>query len=156
MPNSSIYLQKVISSIIGKNNKEIYLNLSTPELVEHVIKNAEGELSKSGALLVKTGEFTGRSPGDKYIVDYGKEYDSEIEWGEINQRINPEDFENLLTKVVKHLHKRKIYIQDVQVGADQKYRRSIRVFSEFAWTAIFSKNLFIDSSVDKKGLLILL
>ncbi len=135
----------VLSSFLSvKSSKNQYKNLSLPDLVEQVIRNHEGFLSESGAILVSTGEFTGRSPGDKYIVDYGNEYDEEIYWGKVNQRISPQQFDNLLDKVLTYLQKKDVYIQDVAVGANEQHQRKIRVVSEYAWSAIFSKNLFIE------------
>jgi len=133
--------------ILEKNKKNTYVNLSIPELVENIVINSEGLLSETGSVLVRTGEFTGRSPDDKYIVDYGNKYDQEIDWGKTNQRINPEYFDCLLSKVLDYLEHKKIYIQDVYVGADKKHQRSIRVFSEFAWSALFCRNLFIESTI---------
>lgn len=125
-------------------SKSISSNLSTPALVEEIIHNSEGYLSSSGSVLVETGEFTGRSPGDKYIVDYGKPYDQEIEWGKINQRISPEHFSGLMAKIIKYCQDKSLYIQDVLVGADSKHQRKIRIISEFAWSTLFAKNLFIE------------
>jgi len=128
-----------------KSADQTFINLSIPELVEHIITNKEGILSNSGAVMVRTGEFTGRSPGDKYIVDYGQAYDSEIEWGKVNQPLKPENFDQLLDKVLTYLQKKKIYIQDVVAGTDGKHKRRFRVISEYAWSALFSNNLFLQA-----------
>ncbi|NLJ39699.1 MAG: phosphoenolpyruvate carboxykinase (ATP) [Candidatus Atribacteria bacterium] len=132
--------------ILQKNKKCICVNLSIPELVEKIVINSEGFLSDTGSVLVKTGEFTGRSPDDKYIVDYGTKYDQEIDWGKTNQKISPERFDTLLSKVLEYLERKKLYVQDVQAGADKMHQRNIRIFSEFAWSALFCQNLFINSS----------
>jgi phosphoenolpyruvate carboxykinase (ATP) len=142
----TVQLTEVISSLMEKQRENIFVNLSLPEVIEHVVRNAEADLSEDGAILVRTGEFTGRSPNDKYIVDYGLAYDAEVDWGKVNQRISPEKFDLLLTKVVAYLQQRKIYVQDVLVGADKRHQRNIRVISEFAWSILFSKNLFIDNA----------
>ena len=134
--------------LISRSTQNQYTNLSLPDLVEHVIRNHEGLLSESGAILVSTGEFTGRSPGDKYIVDYGNPYDEEINWGKVNQRISPQQFDILLTQVLAYLQNKDVYIQDVAVGANVRHQRQIRIISEYAWSAIFSKNLFIEKSSD--------
>jgi len=130
------------ASFTDRSVGQTFINLSIPKLVEHIITNREGVLSNSGAVMVRTGEFTGRSPGDKYIVDYGQSYDSEIEWGKVNQRLKPENFDLLLEKVITYLQDKKVFIQDVVAGADEKHKRKVRVISEYAWSALFSKNLF--------------
>ena len=140
---------EINTSLVDRRENKVFINLSVPELVENIIQNSEGVLSNSGAVIVSTGEFTGRSPGDKYIVDYGKDYDSEIEWGKVNQRINPENFNQLLQKVIAYLKQRKIFIQDVGAGADNKYKKNIRVISEYAWSALFSTNLFLQNDNKK-------
>ncbi len=125
-------------------NEISYTNLSTAALIEEIIRNSEGTLSSSGSVLVETGEFTGRSPGDKYIVDHGKPYDSEIDWGNVNQRLSAEHFSVLMVKITSHCKDKKLYVQDVVVGADSAHQRKIRVLTEYAWSALFAKNLFID------------
>jgi len=137
-------LHQISSSLIDENTNEVFVNLSRPELVESVIKNGEGVLSSAGTVIVHTGEFTGRSPDDKYIVDYGREYDHEIDWGKTNQRLAPENFDKLLIDTISYLKNKKLYIQDVKAGSDFHHKRSIRVISEFAWSALFCKNLFIE------------
>ncbi len=71
---------------LGKRSQiNVFWNLATPQLIEQAILNNEGNLSPTGALLVKTGEFTGRSPNDKYIVNYHTVKDQEIDWGKVNR-----------------------------------------------------------------------
>ncbi len=142
-------ISQICTSVIEENSNRVFVNLSRPELVESIIKNSEGILSTAGAVLVRTGEFTGRSPDDKYIVDYGKEYDQEIDWGKTNQRINPENFNKLLLETISYIKTNKIYVQDVQVGSDTRHQRKIRIISEFAWSALFCKNLFIENPIDQ-------
>lgn len=120
-----------------------YWNCSTPELLEMAILNGEGNLSPTGAFMVKTGEFTGRSPNDKFIVDYGEETDRQVDWGKVNKPITPAHFDQLFEKVARHLHRVPLYVQDVLAGAHPEHQRKIRVISEYAWTAIFSQDLFI-------------
>lgn len=125
--------------------KTLSCNLSTPALIEEIIRNSEGVLSSCGSVLVETGEFTGRSPGDKYIVDYGNPYDHEIEWGKVNQRLSEEHFSGLVAKIINYCNDKNLYVQDVLVGADTTHQRKIRILTEYAWSALFAKNLFIDA-----------
>jgi phosphoenolpyruvate carboxykinase (ATP) len=137
-------IRQIGSSVIEENNRKVFINLSRPELVESIIRNSEGSLSREGAVLVRTGEFTGRSPDDKYIVDYGNAYDQEIDWGKTNQSMKPENFEKLLLETIDYIKTKNIFIQDVQAGSDSRHQRKIRIISEFAWSALFCKNLFIE------------
>jgi phosphoenolpyruvate carboxykinase (ATP) len=157
LANTVSYLEELFASLVHDHKERVFFNLSTPEVIEHIIQNSEAELSADGAVMVRTGEFTGRSPNDKYIVDHGQSYDGEIDWGKVNQRITPEKFDALLAKVLAYLQGRKIYVQDVVAGAEQQHQRRVRVVSEFAWSVLFSKNLFIDtpaSSADADFLVI--
>ncbi|KAF0112540.1 MAG: phosphoenolpyruvate carboxykinase (ATP) [Chloroflexi bacterium] len=143
----SAKLTNINLKYLGINDHfNVYWNLATPKLVEHSIRNNESNLSPSGALLVNTGEFTGRSPNDKFIVDYGEKTDNEIFWGSVNRPYSPENFEKLLFKVTKHIATVPIYAQDVLVGAHPNHQRKIRIISEFAWSALFACDLFIPTS----------
>ena len=125
-----------------ENIGQIYHNLSYDELFEHEVKNKEGRVSSSGAFMVDTGVFTGRSPKDKYFVkqDPSQKY---ISWGEINQPTTKEVFDELLVVAKKQLSNKDLYIQDAYAGASLDSRKSIRVVAEVAWQAHFVKNMFI-------------
>ncbi len=125
-----------------KNIKKIYHNPSYELLYQHELEKKEGLLSDLGAVMVDTGIFTGRSPKDKYFV---KQPPSEknIAWGEINQPISKEIYEELLQKAREELSGKEIYIMDVFVGASKSSRKKIRVVTEIAWQAHFVKNMFI-------------
>jgi phosphoenolpyruvate carboxykinase (ATP) len=138
----------VIESLGIKTTKEIYHNLASAILVEHAVLNRECSLSQSGAVIVETGLHTGRSPKDKFIVDYGTPYDAEIAWGSINKTISPENFERLYAKVIHHLEKSSLYIQDVKVGNHPVFTRSIRIITEKAWAALFARDLLIPSIIE--------
>ncbi|MBA4383679.1 MAG: phosphoenolpyruvate carboxykinase (ATP) [Anaerolinea sp.] len=138
--------QKTVLNLgyLGKQSQiKVYWNLSAPQLIEQSIINKEGNLSPTGALLVNTGEFTGRSPNDKFIVNYKEEADKEIDWGKVNQPFLPEKFDCLLEKVLTHLENKKVYVQDVLVGTNNLHQRRVRVITEFAWSALFARDLLI-------------
>jgi phosphoenolpyruvate carboxykinase (ATP) len=129
---------------LGKQSQiSAYWNLSAPQLIEQSIINKEANLSPTGALLVSTGEFTGRSPNDKYIVNYQEISDQEIDWGIVNQPFLPDKFDQLLDKVLSHLVHRNIYVQDVLVGSNPQHQRRIRLITEYAWSALFARDLLI-------------
>lgn len=123
--------------------KQVYWNSTSATLVEKAISNQEGKLSNSGALMVDTGEHTGRSPRDKFIVDYGDLPSAQIEWGSINQPISPAHFEVLLEKARLHLQGTEVYLQDLRAGNHPNYSRTFRVVTEKAWAALFAKNLLL-------------
>src|SRR5579875_2760552 len=117
-------------------------NLSSAQLVETSIARGEGRLAANGALVAMTGARTGRSPRDKFTVD--DELTRErVDWGKVNQPFPPEKFEALLQRVLRHMAERDLYIMDLAAGADAKYRLPIQVICEYAWHALFVKDLFI-------------
>ena len=81
------------------NPKAVYRNLGTAELVEKALERKEGKLSNKGALVVNTGKYTGRSPDDKFVVDYPSIHD-EIAWGKVNVPMAPETFDKIYDKMV--------------------------------------------------------
>lgn len=124
-----------------------FFNLSSAQLVEHSIRNGEGSLSETGALVVSTGVHTGRSPKDKYIVDYSNPEDQEIAWGEVNSSISPLHFTKIYSKVKQYLVNIPLYIQDVIAGNHPEHKITIRIISEKAWASLFSRNLLIPVTI---------
>nr|WP_131923982.1 phosphoenolpyruvate carboxykinase (ATP) [Hazenella coriacea] len=119
-----------------------HMNLSAAELVEEAIRNKEAVLSKEGALRATTGAFTGRSPKDKYTVADLMVKDN-IDWGSVNQPMEPEKFEQVLKRLQVYLSKKDLYVFDGFAGADETYRLPIRVINEYAWHNLFVRQLFI-------------
>ncbi len=121
---------------------KLWENLSVPELVEHAIRRSEGTIGRDGQLIVDTRPHTGRSPKDKFFV---KEPSSQehIDWGETNAPIDPAVFDALWNRVTLYLSEREAYCVDCYVGADERYRVPVRVYTEFAWQSLFARHLFI-------------
>ena len=119
------------------NAAAVYRNLTPAQLTEHALRRGEGLLSKTGALVVKTGKYTGRSANDKFIVDTPAVHD-EIAWGKVNRPIEKEKFDAIRSKVVAYLQNREIFVFDGFAGADPKYTRAFRIINELA-----SQNMFI-------------
>jgi len=117
-------------------------NLSVAELYEESIKKNLAILSNEGTLVVDTRPYTGRSPKDKFIV-YEKETKDNVWWGEVNQPFDEEHFNKLLEEVKNYLNTKDIYIEDLFVGAEEKYRLKLRIITESPWHALFAKNMFI-------------
>ena len=121
---------------------KLYRNLSVPLLIEIAIYRKEGNLSSTGALSVKTGKFTGRSPDDKYIVDDEYTHNS-VHWGKVNHSISEENFEKIFTRMKKYIEGKELFIFDGFVGADNKTRLPIRVITDKAWHNLFATQIFI-------------
>ncbi|MBR7082131.1 MAG: phosphoenolpyruvate carboxykinase (ATP) [Oscillospiraceae bacterium] len=119
------------------NPKNVYRNLAPAALVEKALERGEGTLSNSGALVVKTGKYTGRSAKDKFIVD-SKGVHDEIAWGSVNVPCTQEQFDAIYEKMIAYLQNRDIFIFDGFAGADPKYTKRFRIVNELA-----SQNLFI-------------
>ncbi len=125
-----------------RNTGRLHVNLSASALIEEAIRRGEGVLSDSGALVVRTGKYTGRSPKDKYIDDNDDVHD-EIDWGTVNQAFKPYNFDHLLGRVEAYLQGRDLFVFDGYAGADIDHRLSIRVVTEMAWHSLFAHQLFI-------------
>lgn len=120
----------------------VHRNLSTSQLVETAIARGEGRLASNGALVALTGARTGRSPRDKFIVE-DDDTRNRVNWGKVNQRFDAVKFEKLLNRVVKHMAERDLYVMDLYAGADPAYRLPVTVIAEYAWHALFVKQLFV-------------
>jgi len=121
---------------------EVYWNYTASKLYEEALRRHEGELSSHGALSVETGEFTGRSPKDKFVVQQAPSAGN-IWWGTVNQPIDAERFEAMRVRMVDYLSGRDIFVQDLYIGADPRYRLPVRVVTEQAWHSLFARTMFI-------------
>ena len=122
--------------------KHAYWNLTTGEIYEHAVRRREAQIAHLGPLVVNTGQHTGRSPNDKFIV---REPSSEkhVWWGKVNREIEQQKFDRLLEKMLDYLSEREIYVQDCFAGADPEFRVPIRVITELAWQSLFARNMFV-------------
>src|SRR5512145_3033812 len=125
-----------------KNFNRAYWNLSAGELYEHAVNRGEGHIAHLGPLVVNTGQHTGRSPNDKFIV---REASSEkrVWWGKVNRPFEQAGFDKLREKVLAHLQGKDVYVQDCFAGADPEYRVPIRVITEYAWHSLFARHMFV-------------
>ncbi len=120
----------------------VYRNLPAAILTEMALERGEGTLSDTGALVVETGKYTGRSPDDKFIVDTPAIHD-DIAWGKINVPISKEKYDLIKGKVLAYLQNKDIFVFDGFAGADPKYRKSFRIVNELASQNLFIHNLLI-------------
>jgi phosphoenolpyruvate carboxykinase (ATP) len=119
-----------------------YWTLTTPQLVERIVSRREGVMAHEGAVVVRTGNHTGRSANDKFIVRVGEAADK-VDWGTINKPMAPHHFEQIYLRMAAYFQGRDIFIQDSNVVANPKYQIPIRVVTENAWHSLFARNLFI-------------
>jgi phosphoenolpyruvate carboxykinase (ATP) len=135
-------MSEIRNSIKLENIGKIYRNLDIDTLIDHAVENEGAKISSSGALMIDTGIFTGRSPKDKYFVnaDPSNKY---ISWGDINQPINKEVYDKLKTISNNQLNGKDLYVTDVFSGSSLESRKSIRIITEIAWQAHFVQNMFI-------------
>ncbi|UII19190.1 phosphoenolpyruvate carboxykinase (ATP) [Fulvivirga ligni] len=124
------------------NAKGVLWNLTPAELVSEAIKNNEGVLTSTGALMCDTGKFTGRSPKDRYIVKDDITADK-VWWGNINIPFDSDKFDKLFDKVVNSLAYKRLFVRDAYAGADKDYQLKVRVIDTQAWHNLFCYNMFI-------------
>jgi phosphoenolpyruvate carboxykinase (ATP) len=119
-----------------------YWNLEPAELIEETIARGQGVFADSGALAIETGEFTGRSPKDKFCVkDAGTE--GSVWWGEVNIAFDSTKFDLLYDKMCAYLMNRDVYVKDAYACADPTYRLNLRVVAEMPYSALFASNMFL-------------
>lgn len=121
---------------------EVHWNLTPSELTEEAIKNGEGTITDTGALMCDTGKFTGRAPKDRFVVKDSRTRDT-VWWGDINFPIDPENFDKIYKKLIAHLDGKKLYVRDAYAGTDSRYRLNLRVVNTLAWHNLFCYNLFL-------------
>ena len=117
----------------------VHYNLLEPALIEAAVKRGEGRIGLGGALLVSTGKFTGRSPGDKFIVRTPAVEDSI--WWDNNAPMAPDAFDRLHADMLDHMKGGEYFVQDLYGGADADHRLDVRVVSELAWHNLFIRHL---------------
>lgn len=125
-----------------KNLAQIYWNLSTAGLYEQSVRSREGLMSHLGPLVVNTGQHTGRSPNDKFIVQAG-DSEQHVWWGKVNRPISAESFNAIHQRMLAYFQNRMVYVQDMYAGTDARYRLPIRIITETAWHNLFARNMFV-------------
>ncbi len=124
------------------NPKKVERNLSPAVLTEEALGTEPARLMNTGALLVETGAYTGRSPKDRFIVDE-PQVTNVIGWGSENKKFPVDKFELIYKKVGEYLSGKNVYIFDGFAGADPKYRVGVRVINELASENLFMNNMLI-------------
>ncbi|MBZ9628262.1 phosphoenolpyruvate carboxykinase (ATP) [Psychroflexus sp. CAK1W] len=132
----------------GIHSKNVRYQLSPEELHQITIEKGQGVEVNSGALAVNTGEFTGRSPKDRFIVkdDITKD---KVWWSKINLAFEPAKFDKLYDKVVDYLSEKELFVRDAYACADENYRLNIRHINELPWSNMFAYNMFLRPTEDE-------
>lgn len=143
---NSTHTTNGLTRLLSKEN--VHVQLSVPQLVEKVLSRNEGNLTSTGAVCVSTGKYTGRSPGDKFIVEEHSTKDK-IAWGP-NQPISEEAFLKLYDKVIDYLDQQEeVFVFNGFAGADKTSQLPIRVVNEYAWHNLFVHELFIRPTAEE-------
>lgn len=124
-----------------KTSKNIFWNLSPEELADKTVALGQGVFADSGALVVNTGEFTGRSPQDRFIVKDSKT-ENTVDWNEINLPFDSAKFDALYEKITQYIGDKDLYVRDAYACAHKDYKLNLRLVSEFPWSNMFAYNMF--------------
>lgn len=145
MNNEAIKPANADLSVYGIRDAQVHWNLSTEKLAEISVENNMATRADSGAISVNTGEFTGRSPKDRFIVR-DEHTENHVWWGDINIGFDSEAFDRLHAKVCDYLSGKELYARDVYACADDRYKMNIRAINELPWSNLFVSNMFINPS----------
>jgi phosphoenolpyruvate carboxykinase (ATP) len=137
--------------IIPGGARHIFYQLTPGELIEEAIKRGEGVLADTGALAVDTGEFTGRAPKDRFIVEDDLTRHN-VHWGSVNLKFDGDKFNALFDKVAAYLARRDIFVRDSCACANEKYHIDLRVITETAYQNLFAHHLFIRPEITRPEL----
>jgi phosphoenolpyruvate carboxykinase (ATP) len=144
VPDPGALAEHGIDGVRGR----VYWHPTVSQLYSHALRRGEALLAEDGPLVVDTGEHTGRSPKDKFVV---REPGSagRIWWSDVNAEISEQSFERLREKLAARLGEGDVYVVDAFAGADPAHRLAVRVVTESPWHALFAKTLFIDPTPDE-------
>jgi phosphoenolpyruvate carboxykinase (ATP) len=123
-------------------HQKMHYQLPPEQLIRQTADRGEGALTDTGALVVSTGLFTGRSPEDKFIVK-DQLTAGTVDWNNFNTPIEPAYFDQLYNKMLRYLSRKEIWVRDCFACADEAYRLNIRVINENPWSNLFAYNMFL-------------
>ena len=127
---------------IGILDGKAHWNLAPKELIDIAVRREGARKTTNGAIAVDTGEFTGRSPKDKFIVR-DRVTESDVWWGNVNAPFDPEKFDQLYIKMIRYFEGKEFYVRDCAACADWRYKLDVRVITEQAWSNLFVYNMFL-------------
>lgn len=117
-------------------------NLTPKELSRIAVARENAKRTNTGAIAIDTGEFTGRSPKDKFIVR-DSVTESQVWWGPVNISFDPQKFDQLYIKMIRYFEGKEFFVRDCFACADVRYRMDLRVINEYAWSNLFVYNMFL-------------
>jgi len=123
-------------------------NLSPEVLTQITVDKGHGTTSSNGTLTIDTGEFTGRSPKDRFIVKDSLTEDT-VWWGDINLPFSAEKFDRLFEKVTSYLEGKEVFVRDAYACADDNYRLNLRLITEYPWSNMFGYNMFLRPTAEE-------
>ena len=135
-------------SDLGIKNAVAHWNLSPKKLAEIAIEKGQATQTSTGAININTGEFTGRSPKDRFIV-YDNITKDSVWWGDINIPFDEEKFEQLHKRVIEYLNGKELFVRDAYACADSRFTMNLRVVNEYAWSNLFAYNMFLRPSEEE-------
>lgn len=127
---------------LGIEEGKAYWNLPPDQLIARALSDGQVTLASNGAITVNTGEFTGRSPKDKFTVEDEVTRDT-VWWNNFNIPFEPQHFDRLYTKMIAYFNGKDCFVRDVYACADPRYRMNLRVITEHAWSNLFVHNMFL-------------
>jgi phosphoenolpyruvate carboxykinase (ATP) len=126
------------------NVARVYWNLGVPALYEEAVRRREALIAAEGPLVCRTGQHTGRSPNDKFIVREPSSAEK-VWWSKVNRPIDTEHFDLLHHRLLNYLEGKELFVQDLYAGADPRYRLPVRIITEQAWHSLFARHMFINA-----------
>ncbi|MEM1002078.1 MAG: phosphoenolpyruvate carboxykinase (ATP) [Bacteroidota bacterium] len=142
MANHTQFTKTISLDAYNIKNATVHYQLSPSELQAKTVELGMGKETANGTLAINTGEFTGRSPQDRFLVkdNYTKD---RVWWGDTNKGISPENFDHLQAEIENYLSGKEIYARDGYVCADPKYRMGVRTITQYPWSNMFIYNMFL-------------
>jgi phosphoenolpyruvate carboxykinase (ATP) len=142
MGSNTLVTKTISLKALNINSEQVHYQLPAAELQRISVDRFDGKETSNGTLVVNTGEFTGRSPKDRFIVKDDTTSDK-IWWGDINIAFSPEKFDALYDRVTAYLSEKEIFVRDAYACAHDDYRLNIRVVNEYPWSNMFAYNMFL-------------
>jgi len=142
--------KSVNSSLVdlGITSGKAHWNLSPDDLAHQALQLGQAKITSSGALAVDTGEFTGRSPKDKFIVKDALT-ENTVHWNTFNIPFDPARFDSLYKKMTAYFNGKEFYVRDAYACADPRYRMNLRAITEYPWSNLFAYNMFLRPTADE-------
>ncbi|PKK39809.1 Phosphoenolpyruvate carboxykinase [ATP] [Clostridiaceae bacterium JG1575] len=131
-----------MDNLYGINPKRLKENYSVTQLINEAVRRGDGILADNGCLLIETGQYTGRSPKDRFVVDDEVSHDT-VGWGKVNVPITQEVYAHMKAKVLDYIKDRDLYLIKSRVGANKEHTMRINVLAENATQAVFASQIFI-------------